>query len=130
MADTPRTEAGKRLLKAMGQPFAPGTRAFSETTKYAVEAILAIEAEAALNTEAPETLDAAWAEAEAALPDGMALRLHGSIVRRGEAYYAEAIEDLTAQRTGHGWNAVEDTVGDSPAAALRALATRLRGTPE
>lgn len=74
------------------------------------------------------TLDAAWEAAEAALPNNLALFLHGSIVRRGQVYYAEAKRDLTAERQGHGWQAVEDTTADTPAAALLALADHLRFT--
>ena len=70
----PRTEAGKRLLasKVLSDRVTPELR----------QTILDIEAEAALPAPAPDALErpdlslaAAWARAEAALPEGWRLRL-------------------------------------------------------
>lgn len=72
----------------------------------------------------PDSLDAAWAEAEAALPEGWAFDLSRAVRPPAEGaaptYYATVSRPWT---TG----AIEFQVsGPTPAAALRALAAKLR----
>ena len=64
----------------------------------------------------PDSLDAAWAEAEAALPEGWRLCLHGSF---GSVAF-KAVADSQE------WAAVIEAPALTPAAALRALAAKLR----
>jgi hypothetical protein len=67
------------------------------------------------------SLDAAWAEVEAALPGGAVLRLE----RSGTGNYVALASDLTGHWYPHG-----SAIGDrGPAAALRALAAKLREVP-
>lgn len=74
---------------------------------------------------APDSLDAAWAEAEAALPEGVAFTLTRAATPsdgRPTAYYATADPIYSS--------AIRSKMqisGPTPAAALRALAARLRG---
>jgi hypothetical protein len=66
-----------------------------------------------------DSLDAAWAAAEAALPEGWHLSVLGGMVRTGFANgptTAHAIGATTSQ----------SAVGDTPAAALQALAIRIK----
>jgi hypothetical protein len=70
----------------------------------------------------PETLDDAWAEAEAALPEG------GYISRLGHDWpdadwFAKAQVYYPADETG---NSLAGGRGPTPAAALRALAAKLK----
>ena len=76
----------------------------------------------------PDSLDAAWAEAEAALPEGwkhLAVRREAAYVIPGDQpwrYVAEAGEDEDIDIVfGH-----QAQLPNSPAAALRALAVKLR----
>ena len=65
-----------------------------------------------------DSLGAAWDEAEVALPEGYALSLVGPY--SGGGYVARAHR--------YGWDeldSIEDAQGPTPAAALRALATKL-----
>lgn len=64
-------------------------------------------------------LDAAWAEAEAALPEGWIF----GVLARGDQYLAEAWEDDEAYASG---DSAAEAYADTPAAALRALAAKLR----
>jgi hypothetical protein len=66
------------------------------------------------------SLDAAWAEAEATLPEEGWMF---GVVARGGEYLAEAWEGDEAYACG---DAAADTYGPTPAAALRALAVKLR----
>lgn len=71
---------------------------------------------------APDSLDAAWAEAEAALPEGWHLcaverHCHAGDETPGQ-WYATA-HDADRWESEEGW-------GDDQTAALRALATKLR----
>jgi hypothetical protein len=74
-------------------------------------------------------LDAAWAEAEAALPEGWALF---GVSRPGDAekYWASATGPVVKGRCNmdreHEDYPRENGYGDTPAAALIALAARLR----
>lgn len=73
----------------------------------------------------PDSLAAAWAEAEAALPAGMTFSLTRAVRPASEGaaptYYATASRPWTSA-------SVEFQVsGPTPAAALRALAEKLRG---
>lgn len=86
-----------------------------------------------------DSLDAAWAEAEAALPEGWVLlgvnhavpwgpylpRLQGGEVFHEPAYHASAREDWSQQKL-HVAAKTAVVGGATPAAALRALAARLR----
>ena len=67
----------------------------------------------------PDSLDAARADAEAALPVGWLL---GLVARDGQ-YVAEAWEDDEAYASG---DAAEEAFADAATLALRALAERLR----
>jgi hypothetical protein len=71
--------------------------------------------------DAPDSLDAAWAEAEAALPEGWEINL----------YLDPRAEDITHRygvNAGHPQRFAEIMVnGPTPAAALRALEAKLRG---
>lgn len=87
---------------------------------------------AAISAEARPSLDATWAEAEAALPEGWAL-LIGNERSQGElGWWATASESPDATTRG-GWRIVSSSANavlhDTPAAALRALAARLAETP-
>jgi hypothetical protein len=73
--------------------------------------------DAAFAASLPGSLDAAWAEAEAALPDGW--NVHG-VERIGVGNWHAAAWPLVDAVHGH---------GPTPAAALRALAERLRDRP-
>lgn len=64
---------------------------------------------------APDSLDAAWAEARAVAPEGTAIELFGPVGGR----YA-------AQIHGDHWLPGRSAGGDTPAAALRALTAKLR----
>ncbi len=68
----------------------------------------------------PDFLDAAWVEAEAALPEGWTLRLSNG--GHPERYAATAI------RLDDGWEPQKDirAPGPTPTAALRALVAKLR----
>jgi hypothetical protein len=70
------------------------------------------------------TLDAAWAAAEAALPEGADLSLH-ALKAPG---WAEAIAGESCDRCGVGDMSIR-VQASSPAAALQALAARLRDQP-
>jgi hypothetical protein len=75
-------------------------------------------------TTAPDSLDAAWAEAEAALPEGWSLA-----VDRGplEPRHVSGSACATAtERTATGEGRQEKAFADSPAAALHALAAKLQ----
>ncbi len=63
-----------------------------------------------------DSLDAAWAEVEAELPEGRALHLH----RRDRS------QALASDPTDRISDVKADAYGDTPAAALRALAAKLR----
>ena len=65
-----------------------------------------------------ESIDGAWREAEAALPEGWLL----SLVSRAGQYMAEAWEDDEAYASGE---ATYEVHADTPAAALLAIAARL-----
>jgi len=71
----------------------------------------------AFDDERPDSLDAAWAEAEAALPEGWQLR---GVERQGVKWLANADEPR-----GAAWN-VAHAYAETPAAVLRALAAKLR----
>lgn len=73
-----------------------------------------------------DSLDAAWAEAEAALPEGWYMGVQHSNDDRGE-YMAIAADMVWLTET-----LTDDyhCYGPTPAAALRALAARLRGDSE
>lgn len=73
------------------------------------------------SVEAGAPLDAAWAEAEAALPPDTDLSLHALKL----AGWAEAVAGESCDRCGVGDMSVREQAS-SPAAALRALAVRLR----
>jgi len=97
-----RTQAGRDLLAR----FIEAGRRWPQTRGYFTpQDVLAIE-------NAPDSLDAAWSEAEAALP-------WWGVDEK--AWTAEAAE----QADGGDWPAIFGD-GDTPAAALRALAARLR----
>lgn len=73
----------------------------------------------------PDSLDAAWAEAEAALPEGWAmLQLHHTAMmdQRWQAEAQSRIGPVVA------WNRVRTVIAEglTPAAALRALTAKLR----
>ena len=110
-----RTQAGRDLLAR----FIEAGRRWPQTRGYFTpQDVLAIE-------NAPDSLDAAWSEAEAALPEGYVIE---SVSRQRswwgvdeKAWTAEAAE----QADGGDWPAIFGD-GDTPAAALRALAARLR----
>lgn len=70
-----------------------------------------------------DSLDAAWAEAEAALPDGWCLKLHSDVDVDATDYLAIAQPNTEMPRDLHEW-----APGPTPAAALRALAVKLRAT--
>lgn len=76
-------------------------------------------------TEVPDdSLDAAWAEAEAALPEGWQL-----VLLRGLAGdYSAHAEDISKRPDDGSWTHEEErfAFGRTPAAALRALAAKLR----
>lgn len=67
------------------------------------------------------TLDKAWAEAEAALPEGMVLRLEWDPTVTDVPAEASAIE-----ATPSGWESSVSVASATPAAALQALAAKLR----
>jgi hypothetical protein len=69
------------------------------------------------------TLDEAWAEAKAALPEGWHLLLSAS-PHAGNDAYARDPEDPHPTP----WNVTAN--GSTPADALHALAAKLRGSPE
>ena len=83
----------------------------------------------------PDSLDAAWAEAEAALPDGWTLLEVSRLDRdedggrmldaRGGYWYASAGEGNKAQVVSY-IRREETETGHTPAAALRGLAAKLR----
>lgn len=83
----------------------------------------------ALRNAAPEllasepTLDAAWAEAEAALPEGWRLAIDPYYPTGWEAHAYDINEVPTSARSDHSTGAC---FGPTPAAALRALAAALR----
>jgi hypothetical protein len=60
----------------------------------------------------PDSLDDAWAEAEAALPEGWIVRLEGGLDHTYASAFAHADYRVVAY-------------GDTPVAALRALAAKL-----
>ena len=66
-----------------------------------------------------DSLDAAWSEAEAALPEGWRLRVETGDSLDPKPYWALA--SLQFDKEG-----VVETGGSTPAAALRALAAKLR----
>jgi hypothetical protein len=114
------TEAGRRLLRGLPSQ---GTGLVALNVEALSKAIEAIEAEAAAAEKAHDSLDAAWAEAEAALPDGWigpSLGPELAIKRSGWVWRAFSWDRATPRGVlieGH---------GPTPAAALRALAAKLR----
>jgi hypothetical protein len=121
MTATPRTEAGKRLLTRPPKPCDCGLE----------HAILAIEAEAAtLAAERSTGLDVAWAEAEAALPEGWraSLNSHPRSMDLAQRYVAVARPIYSDWSEGSPPDPIR-LWADTPAAALRALAARLREEP-
>lgn len=71
------------------------------------------------------SLDAAWKAAEAALPEGATFEIGQHVNQPPErAYWANCIRpDAAGSGTGHGFDPI--VYGDTPAAALLALAARL-----
>lgn len=67
-----------------------------------------------------DSLDAAWAAAEAALPEGWCLKLHSDVDVDATDYLAIAQPNTEMPRGVGEW-----CPGPTPAAALRALAERL-----
>jgi hypothetical protein len=129
MSDEPRTEAGRALLEAVAPAPTDAAdpaeewvaEAHARRSEYAALIIRAIEEEAAhLDVDG---LDAAWAEAEAAAQaamPGSSLRV-GHWWREGYAAWATPSEYGTPDELS-----VSTAHADSPAAALRALAAKLR----
>jgi hypothetical protein len=124
------TEAGRRLLRGLPSQ---GTGLVALNVEALSEAISAIEAEAA--EKAPDSLDAAWAEAEAALPEGWWLHALDAWSFDDMAWRVEAAS-AGHQEPSDSWaryHAVRGpsvaTYGPTPAAALRALAAKLRSLP-
>ena len=71
-----------------------------------------------------DSLDAAWAEAEAALPEGWEL------TQLDLLYYPRRLWRawiLPKDRTAKVWDTFETAEAETPAGALRALAAQLRG---
>jgi len=104
------TCSGQVLIeKALASP----TQELTITAQALIAAIGGIESEAA-HQALTDSLDAAWAEAEAALPEGETLQ---GLSPTANGWYA------------HAYNAERercDGIADTPAAALRALAAKLR----
>ena len=118
----PRTEAGKRLLAYLFEPGQPDDDLglAGDDPEPWVTAILAIEAEAG-------SLDAAWAEAEAALPEGWMLYEVAQCEQAPGKWLANASHLLsgTLDPRGHPhWDFCHGE-GPTPASALHELAARL-----
>jgi hypothetical protein len=71
----------------------------------------------------PDSLDAAWAEAEAGLPETSVLSLEGPAEYHPRSYKAKAF------KWGQDGDCSDYGYGPTPAAALRALAAELRKRP-
>ena len=67
----------------------------------------------------PDSLDAAWAEAEAALPEGQSFVVWRRTDRAGEASYSADLVTIDGYVT-------MQVDGPTPAAALRSLAAKLK----
>jgi hypothetical protein len=134
--ETPRTAAGRALLDELAESPLPGARYAHEVVRRRLAAIEeesydepAKATDAAMNygqgyaaalREVEGTVDAAWAEAEAALPEGWYMGVQYG--NRDAAYVAIAADMfwLTDSLTG------TFADGSTPAEALRALAAQLR----
>jgi hypothetical protein len=128
--DTRLVEVTTEVMDAFGARTSDGRRlsyVWGEPDRGVYELVLMASDDGFTVVREGESLDAAWAEAEAALPEGAHATMTWPTLTEGRRYVVAA---LRPSEGGYGSETLGNGWGDTPAEALRALVAALTRQPE